>query len=80
MICPICASSSHRTLMKAAYLMNRCDGCHHQFAERTPGNDHTNAVYGDHYFTGGGSGYDDDLSEVELIRAHGKRYGRVLDK
>ncbi len=36
-------------------------------------------VYGDHYFTGGGVGYDDYISEAELLRAHGKRYGQLLN-
>ncbi len=59
MICPICASSSRRTFMKDRYWIDRCDTCGHQFAELVPSNGHTNAIYGDHYFTGGGSGYDD---------------------
>jgi SAM-dependent methyltransferase len=37
-------------------------------------------VYDDRYFTGGGAGYADYLSLGRLIRAHGSRYGRLLNR
>ena len=79
MICPICQNSSSRLFVKDAYWIHRCHSCGHQFVELEPSHDHTNTIYGDHYFTGGGAGYDNYLSEADLIRAHGKRYGQMLD-
>lgn len=35
-------------------------------------------LYGDSYFTGGGSGYPDYVSESRLLREHGRRYARVV--
>ncbi len=78
MTCPICTSSSCRKFMKDKYWVRGCDVCRHQFAEMIPGDDHIEAVYGDDYFNGGGAGYDDYLSEAELLRAHGRRYGQLL--
>ncbi len=79
MTCPICKSSSRRKFMKDTYWIRSCDVCRHQFAELAPGDGHVRAIYGDDYFTGGGAGYDDYLSEAELLRAHGRCYGRLLD-
>jgi SAM-dependent methyltransferase len=39
---------------------------------------HIERTYGDGYFTGGGAGYSDYLSEGPLLRAAGRRYGRLL--
>lgn len=78
MTCPICASSSRRLFMKEIYWIRSCEECRHQFAELTPGDDHISAIYGDHYFTGGGAGYDNYVSEADLLRAHGRHYGQLL--
>ncbi len=80
MLCPICVNATSRLFNKDSYWVRGCDVCHHQFAELTPSHDHTTTVYGDHYFTGGGAGYDDYVSEATLLRAHGKRYGQLLSK
>lgn len=79
MICPICTSVSHRKFMKDTYWIRCCEVCRHQFAELTPGDSHVGAVYGDDYFMGGGAGYDNYLSEADLLRAHGRRYAQLLD-
>jgi SAM-dependent methyltransferase len=39
---------------------------------------HVARTYGDDYFTGGGAGYSDYLSEGPLLRAAGRRYGSLL--
>ncbi len=80
MLCPICSHASNRLFNKDTYWIRSCDQCRHQFAELTPSDDHIDAVYGDHYFTGGGVGYDNYVSEAELLRAHGKRYGQLLNR
>jgi SAM-dependent methyltransferase len=53
----------------------RCD--HHQVAKALP-SEHLDDVYGDGYFTEGGAGYVDYLSEERLLRKRGARYGRLL--
>jgi SAM-dependent methyltransferase len=47
-------------------------------AEPVDGPTHVERTYGDSYFTGGGAGYSDYLSEGPLLRAAGRRYGRLL--
>jgi SAM-dependent methyltransferase len=39
---------------------------------------HVERTYGDSYFTGGGAGYSDYLSEGALLRAAGRRYAALL--
>lgn len=39
---------------------------------------HVRRIYDDAYFSGGGAGYADYLSEGELLRAAGRRYGKLL--
>jgi SAM-dependent methyltransferase len=41
---------------------------------------HVKRIYGDDYFSGGGAGYDDYLSESDLLRAHGRRYAKRLSR
>ena len=60
--------------------IRECSVCKHRFAELQPGADHVAAVYGDDYFFGGGAGYPDYLEEGELLRAHARRYARLIRK
>jgi SAM-dependent methyltransferase len=76
--CPICSRESTRLFQKHGYWIRSCKTCRHRFAEIDPGNDHIKKIYGDDYFFGGGDGYPDYLAEAELLRAHGRRYGKLL--
>jgi hypothetical protein len=40
--------------------------------------EHVARVYGDAYFRNGGAGYPDYLSESDLLRARGRRYGGLV--
>jgi SAM-dependent methyltransferase len=55
-----------------------CNKCSHRFCDVPPNAQHAQALYGDEYFTGGGAGYGDYLSESRLLLAQGRRYGRLL--
>lgn len=87
--CPLCDSESQVLFEKHAVPIRECSSCRHRFALPPEAEGHVERVYADDYFFGGGAGYDDYLSEAELLRAHGRRYakrlarfmkpGRVLD-
>ena len=80
--CPICAAASHPDFEKHDYWIYACDNCRHRFADITQSPQHTESVYinDDGYFFEGGSGYDDYLSESDLLIAHGERYAKILQK
>ncbi len=78
--CPLCDAASERQFAAHGHWLRDCVACGHRFAEITPGAGHVDEVYGDAYFTGGGAGYADYLSEAELLRAHGAQYARLLQR
>lgn len=49
-------------------------------AEGELAGDHVTRTYSDEYFFGGGAGYLDYLGEAGLLRAAGRRYGRILQR
>ena len=55
-----------------------CPACRHRFAGWIPSDSHIESVYGDSYFHGGGAGYPNYLSDGNLLRSHGRRYGKLL--
>ena len=57
-----------------------CPRCRHRYAGVLPGDDHVASIYDDHYFDGGGAGYDDYTAEGELLVAHGVRYADLLGR
>jgi SAM-dependent methyltransferase len=80
MNCPLCDGDSSRLFQKYGYWIRTCKICQHRFAEIDLSKDHVTQVYGDDYFNGGRAGYPDYLAEGELLRAHGRRYGKLLRK
>ncbi len=78
--CPICQSASQTHFEKSGFRIRKCQGCGHQFLENRTTADHIEAVYGDDYFDGGGAGYPGYLAEAALIRAHGRRYAKMLQR
>ncbi len=56
----------------------KCAACGNRSVAGLFGNDHVASVYDDSYFFGGGAGYSDYLSEAELLRDQGRRYGKLL--
>jgi 2-polyprenyl-3-methyl-5-hydroxy-6-metoxy-1,4-benzoquinol methylase len=57
-----------------------CSACGHRQANLAVDKAHVERVYDDSYFEGGGAGYEDYHSEGDLLRARGKRYGRILTR
>ncbi|MBE9032530.1 class I SAM-dependent methyltransferase [filamentous cyanobacterium LEGE 11480] len=80
MNCPICQAPTTRQFQKATFWIRGCTSCQHQFLETHTNAEHVDAVYGDEYFDGGGAGYPGYLAESGLIRAHGRRYAKLLSK
>ena len=80
MHCPLCNTSSKQIFQAHGYWIRDCDKCNHRFAELHTGSDHTKTIYADEYFQGGGVGYPDYLGEARILRNHGRRYGKILEK
>ena len=80
MHCPLCNNSSKQIFQAHGYWIRDCDECNHRFAELHTGSDHTKTIYADEYFQGGGAGYPDYLGEARILRNHGRRYGKILEK
>ena len=78
MRCPICSGSPRPLFAKNGFDILECTGCGHRMAEPDDPPTHVQRTYGDHYFTGGGAGYSDYLSEGPLLRMAGQRYARML--
>jgi SAM-dependent methyltransferase len=78
MRCPLCSGEMRRLFTHRQYWIRGCKLCYHRAAEIPVSADHVTCVYGDQYFTGGGAGYADYLSEGHLLTAHGRHYARVL--
>ena len=78
--CPLCGGDSRPRFVKDGYVVCDCRVCAHRFAEIEPDPTHVDLHYGDDYFHGGGAGYADYLSEERLLRAHGRRYGKLLSR
>jgi SAM-dependent methyltransferase len=78
--CPLCQQVSVPQFEKHGIWIRECAGCGHRFAISDAPNQHVEQVYGDDYFFSGGAGYDDYLSEAELLVPHGRRYGRLLKR
>ncbi len=66
---------------KSGHAIEDCAHCHHRFTRpAAPPTNHVSAVYSDHYFSGGGAGYSDYLSEEKLLRQRGQWYAKVLSR
>ncbi len=80
MNCPICGNYSKNFFKKYDYWILSCSNCSHQYVDINPSVVHTEMIYNDNYFEGGGDGYPNYLHESQIIRAHGRRYGRILKR
>ena len=76
--CPVCPAAADYQFRLGAYSVFECPACHHLFSPDALRDDHLGSVYSDGYFFGGGDGYKDYLSEADLLRAQGRRYGELL--
>jgi SAM-dependent methyltransferase len=76
--CPLCRAPARRRFEVRGYPVHACRACDHHFTWPADPATHVARTYGDAYFTGGGAGYTDYLAEEPIIRAHGRRYARLL--
>ncbi len=78
--CPLCQGHAVRLFHKHHHWILSCAACGHRFALLTVLDQpsHIQRVYGDQYFFGGGAGYPNYLEEGNILRSHGRRYGRLL--
>ena len=79
-LCPICHRSTKSRFAIHGYSLYECLGCKHQFFRIIAQKDHVAHVYGDSYFTDGGAGYPDYLSESRLLRNRGRWYASQLSR
>ena len=78
--CPICDAPTALCFTISAIPVRRCNHCGHAFADYHADEQHLETVYDDNYFSSIGPGYHDYLSEAELLRSHGLRYGSLLSR
>ena len=78
MKCPVCGASTRRHFTHGSYWIRACDDCSHKVAEFAAAADHVATTYDDDYFEGGAAGYQDYLSEAEILIEHGRRYGQLM--
>ncbi len=76
--CPLCGAQGAALFRAHGYPVLECPRCRHRYAGLLPDENHVASVYDDHYFDGGGAGYDDYLAEGEILIAHGARYSDLL--
>jgi SAM-dependent methyltransferase len=80
MNCPLCKSEAKNAFTAMGFQLLDCASCGHRFADVPAGEAHVAATYGDEYFSGGGAGYPDYLSEAELLRQRGLMYAKKVAK
>ncbi len=79
--CPLCDEQSIQLFQKYDVWIRECQSCSHRYAvPEQPQEEHVATLYDDDYFFGGGAGYDDYLSESQLLAAHGRRYAKLLSR
>ena len=77
--CPVCDSQQVRFRFSAPDVpIFQCNSCQHSYADYQSDTNHVDKSFGDNYFFGGGAGYRNYLSEGELLRRQGNRYGALL--
>src|SRR5687768_12548688 len=78
--CIVCDSDTRRVFKKHEFWIVACTSCGHRSTALEPSLDHLTAVYGDHYFEGGGAGYTNYVEEGQLLRERGQKYGELLKR
>ena len=78
--CSLCSDPSRACFVRHGFQIHECRSCGHRFTQPAKESSHVGSVYDDDYFFGGGAGYRNYLDEGALLRAHGRRYGKLLKK
>ena len=80
MLCPLCQQTSAVIFTAHGYGIRDCASCGHRFAGLATSPNHTQQIYDDQYFQGGGAGYPNYLGEARILRDHGRWYAKRLAK
>ena len=80
MNCPLCQSESKFAFESKGFALRDCVKCSHRFAEIAADETHVAEIYDDSYFSGGGAGYSDYLTEAEMLKNRGRMYAEKLEK
>ena len=78
--CPLCAADGQELFQVHGFWIRECPICIHRWATVGTTDGHVDRVYDDTYFTGGGAGYPDYISEGPLLRDHGRRYAQLINR
>jgi SAM-dependent methyltransferase len=76
--CPVCGALTVLRFTMESTPIRGCGSCGHGFADYQADGRHLSTIYGDDYFSATGPGYLDYLSEAELLRKKGRRYGAII--
>lgn len=76
--CPTCGTRTKFVFAKDGFSILHCPACGNRTTAGLFDQAHVASVYDDRYFFGGGAGYEDYLSEADLLRDQGGRYGDLL--
>jgi 2-polyprenyl-3-methyl-5-hydroxy-6-metoxy-1,4-benzoquinol methylase len=81
MNCTLCKSGNTEVaFMKNEYQILHCETCDHLFTDLKLTPEKVEDIYSDHYFTGGGDGYDDYTVEKDLLICRGEYYADKISK
>jgi 2-polyprenyl-3-methyl-5-hydroxy-6-metoxy-1,4-benzoquinol methylase len=78
--CALCGASTTQWEVIKTIPIDECTQCRHRQARLSIDEAHVTEVYGDDYFTGGGSGYVDYLAEGPMLVKRGLKYARILNR
>ena len=79
--CPFCSTSLRDVFNVRVHSVRECVECDYRRCDSNQiSEQHLAEHYDDKYFFGGGAGYQDYLSEQQLLTQHGRRYGELLNK
>jgi len=76
--CLLCGGAGAPLFEIANYWVHQCASCDHRFTDCGAQEGHIERVYGDDYFTHGGAGYSNYVSEERVLVARGRWYARRM--
>lgn len=79
-VCVVCSHELKQVFEKNNVPVLECADCRYRAADMDVTSDHTDRLYADDYFFGGGDGYSDYLNDGEILQGRGRWYGRLLAK
>ena len=78
--CPLCGENSEQIFEASGHPIRDCLSCKHRFAGFSPSSTHVEDTYDDDYFFQGGAGYPNYLKNERLLRNHGIRLAKKVER